>query len=361
MNILNTYKSYLMKLYLKFLAIITIVFISLIFVLNIIEEIKFFDNLNLNFIYPITFTLLNIPTILFEISPFIFLITTQLFFLELYNRNEIMIFKQYGVRNLDIIKFISLISFVIGLILVIGFYTISSNLKNNYLVFKNGFTDDNKYLAVINESGLWIKDEINNNINIIHAKSIEKNFLKNVSINQMDENHLFIQTILVEKANILNNSWKLRNVKIFQVNGQKINNSEMILETNFNLEKINNLFSNLSSLNLYQLYNQYNDYKSLGYSTLDIENHIHKVSSLPIYLVIMILIGSILMFNTKYNKSKVANIVLGILISVVIYYVNYFFNLMGINERLPIILSVWFPFIILLLFSGIALVKINEK
>ena len=45
----------------------------------------------------------------------------------------------------------------------------------------------------------------------------------------------------------------------------------------------------------------------------------------------------------------------------IIYYVNYFFNLMGINEKVPVILSVWFPFIILILLSGIGLVKINEK
>ena len=350
-----------MKLYFKYLMMISTVFLCLIFVLNIIEEIKFFDDLNLSFLYPVIFTLLNLPTILFEISPFIFLITTQMFFLELYNRDEIIIFKQYGVKNLDIIKFISLISLIVGILLVLGFYTLSSNLKNNYLIFKNKFTDDNKYLAVINESGLWIKDEVNDYVNIVHAKSIEKNFLKDVSINQMDKDHSLVQSIFAEEIDIMNNTWKIENAKIFNVNGTKIDNREITFKTNFNLEKINNLFSNLSSLNLIQLFEQYNDYKSLGYSTLDIESHIHKITSLPIYLVIMILLGSILMFNTSYNKSKVANLVIGILLSVFIYYINYFFNLMGINEKVPVILSVWFPFIILILLSGIGLVKINEK
>lgn len=358
---INTYKLYLMKLYFKYLMTISIVFLCLIFVLNIIEEIKFFDDLNLSFLYPVIFTLLNLPTILFEISPFIFLITTQMFFLELYNRDEIIIFKQYGVKNLDIIKFISFISLIVGILLVLGLYTLSSNLKNNYLIFKNKFTDDNKYLAVINESGLWIKDEVNDYVNIVHAKSIEKNFLKDVSINQMDKDHSLVQSIFAEEIDIMNNTWKIENAKIFNVNGTKIDNREITFKTNFNLEKINNLFSNLSSLNLIQLFEQYNDYESLGYSTLDIESHIHKITSLPIYLVIMILLGSILMFNTSYNKSKVANLVIGILLSVFIYYINYFFNLMGINERIPVILSVWFPFIILILLSGIGLVKINEK
>ena len=67
------------------------------------------------------------------------------------------------------------------------------------------------------------------------------------------------------------------------------------------------------------------------------------------------------MFNTKYNKSKIFNIIIGILMSVSIYYINYFFNIMGTNERVPIFLSVWFPMFILSLFTIIGLLKINEK
>ena len=82
---------------------------------------------------------------------------------------------------------------------------------------------------------------------------------------------------------------------------------------------------------------------------------------MPFYLLIMIIIGSVLMINIKYNKSKIFSIIMGIIFSVFIYYLNYIFNLMGINERLPVFLSIWFPLFILLLFSSIGLVKINEK
>ena len=68
----------------------------------------------------------------------------------------------------------------------------------------------------------------------------------------------------------------------------------MLIESNFDIEKINNLFSNLSSLNIYQLRKLFSDYKSFGYSTLDIESYIN-LFIIKIYLVIMISIGSILM------------------------------------------------------------------
>ena len=87
----------------------------------------------------------------------------------------------------------------------------------------------------------------------------------------------------------------------------------------------------------------------------------NKLLALPIYLVLMILMGSILMLNVKHNKSKVFSIVIGILLSVTIYYINYFFNVMGINERIPIIFSIWFPLLIIFLFTLSGLIKINEK
>jgi len=67
------------------------------------------------------------------------------------------------------------------------------------------------------------------------------------------------------------------------------------------------------------------------------------------------------MFNVKHNRSKIFNLIFGIFISVIIYYVNFFFKLLTESEKIPINVSVWAPQIVLLLISCIGLVKINEK
>ena len=64
------------------------------------------------------------------------------------------------------------------------FYNLSSKLKFFYTDIKNQFSNDNKYLAVVNDSGLWLKDEINDNTVIVKAKQIKDNFLIEVVINQ---------------------------------------------------------------------------------------------------------------------------------------------------------------------------------
>ena len=70
--IIKKYQKYLIGTYLRHFIIITLVFLCLSFILNFFEELKFFDDYKVDAYYPILLALLNTPTILFELFPFIF-------------------------------------------------------------------------------------------------------------------------------------------------------------------------------------------------------------------------------------------------------------------------------------------------
>ena len=361
--ILKTHEKYILKNFSYNIILVTGIFLVLIFFLNILEEIKFFESTEseIKLAIPLFLTLLNSPSIAFETFPFIFLISTQLLFVSLYDNQEINIFKTYGVKNLSIIKTLFISAVVFGILISTVYYTASSNLKHIYLSFKNKYTSDNKYLAVVNENGLWIKDNINNKINIINAETYNNYNLNQISITSLDDEFNLIETIISEKAIIKDENWTLINVQIFNESEISKSYENYKFKTNFDFEKISNLFSNLSSFNLFELRNLLKDYKSFGYSTLEIESHLNKLYALPIYVTIMTILGSIFMLNVKYNKSKIFSIITGTLISVLIYYLNYFSNVMGISEKLPILVSTWFPYIILTLICLTGMIKINEK
>ena len=359
--ILKFYQNYLIKTFFKETITVFFVFLSLVFILNIIAEIKFFINFDTGFYYPIFITLLNIPSVVFEIFPFIFLISTQLFFIKLYEKNELIILKNYGIDNIKLLNILILASLLIGIFITTLFYTFSSSLKHSYLYFKNQYSTDQKYLAVVNQNGLWIKDETENNINIINADSIEKYELKNITISQLDLDFNLIKTIKAESANIVKNKWVLKEVNIFSIGKPKVASKNVEFDTNFNIEKINNMFSDLSSLNFFELFDLHKDYKLFGYSTTEIESHLHKLYSMPLYLTIMTIIGAILMFNVKLYSSRTLNIVIGVMISVLIYYLNYFINLLGKNEYVPIIVSIWMTQLILFIICIMGTLKLNEK
>ena len=359
--ILKVYQNYISKQFLFTFIKTVFIFVTLAFILNIFEEINFFKDLDVSMGVPIFLTFLNIPSIIFEIFPFIFLITTQFFFIKLIEQNENISFKNFGLSNSKIIKLLALLSFVIGVILVTIFYNLSSNLKHSYLNIKNSYAKDNKYLAVITENGIWIKDAKEGITSIINAEDLKGNFLNNVDIVQFDEDFNFIQNVSAEKINIKNKSWKSESVLINneKESNQRINNYE--LNTNIDFRDINSLFSNLNSLSIFELNDLKNKYKDINYSSIEVDSAIQKIISFPFYLMLMTILSSTIMMNIKQNKTKVFHLIFGILISVIIYYLSFFFEELGKNEQVPVAVSIWIPLLMISIISMINLVRINEK
>ncbi len=357
---MKTYEKFLINLFNASFLKVFFIFFIVILISNILEQIEFFKSADLNFFYLVFLSFLNSPSILFEILPFIFLLSTQVFFINLIDKKELEIFKYSGLNNLLIIKTISLYTFIVGLIAVIIFYNTSAILKNSYLSIKNKYSEDNKYLAVITENGLWIKDEINNSINITNANKVDDQFLLDVSITQFNDKFEILGIIQSNKVDISSNKWKLFNPIILKGNQKEVLN-EMKLESNFNLKKINSLFSNLSSLTMLELLDLRKSYISLNYSIIDIDSHLYSLGSYPIYLTLITIFAGIIMFNIGYQKNSFFKITLGIFLSVIIYYVNYFSIVLGTNEKIPLILSIFLPLIILTIINFTSIIKLNEK
>lgn len=357
---MKTYIKFLISLFNKcFFKVLTIFFI-IILILNILEQVEFFKDENLNLFYLVFLSFLNTPSIVFEILPFIFLLAAQLFYLQLIENNELEIFKYNGLDNVKIIKILSIYSFVLGIIFVIVFYNISSVLKNSFLLIKNSYTNDDKYLAVISENGLWIKDQINNNINIINANKVDNEFLLDVSITQFNNDFKILRIIKSNKVDISSYEWIVIKPQILE-NDKSRFQDQVKLISNFDLKKINSLFSNLYSLTIIDLINLKKNYKSLNYSVTDLNSHLYKIFTYPIYLSLITIFSAIIMLNIGYGKNTFFTITYGIFLSVIIYYINYFFNILGTNEKIPLFLSIILPLIILSIINFTSIIKLNEK
>ncbi len=359
--IFKTYQIYLGKVFVSTLIKTFMVFLSLAFILNIFEEINFFKDTDASITLPIFLTFLNVPSVIFEIFPFIFLITAQFAFIKLMEQNEIIVMKNFGLDNLKIIKILSILSFFLGLLIITIYYNFSSSLKYSYLNLKNTYAKDNKYLAVITENGIWIKDQVKENINIINANNFQNNFLYEVDILQFDKDFNFLKNIISPKILIKEKSWILDNAIIYNSEGDVEKVKRYILDTNLNFNDLNSLYSNLSSLNIFELNNLKKKYESINYSSTEIDSAIQKLISFPFYLMIMTVLASALMVNIKHNKSKIFYLIFGILISVIIYYLSFFFEELGKNEQIPLGISIWIPLIIVMLITTFSLIRINEK
>ena len=359
--IIDIHKQYLLKKFSKKIFLISCIFLILVMIINLIEEANYLKETNSSFSTPLLLTFLNAPSLLYEMFPFIFLISTQFFYIEIYENREIDTLKQFGVDNFSMLRFTSLTSLIIGLIIIIIFYNFSSILKNQYLKIKNEFAGDKKYLAVITKNGMWIKDNSSEGSIIINSDKIENKFLINTSITIFDENFEIKKNIIAKKIDIESKDWKLYDVIVTEVKNISEKHDEYSFKSNFDLEKVSNLFSDLTSLTYFELLKLEKDYQSIGYSIDEINIQKQRIYSLPFLLCVMTIIGSIIMINNKFKKNLLLNLFIGIFFSVLIYYLGNFSNILGENGKLPLVLSVWFPIFVLIILSIIGLIKINEK
>ena len=357
---MKTYVKFLILSFLKSFFYVFMIMLSLVFILNILTELEFFRDIDVDTIFPLYLSLLNSPSLIFEMFPFVFLLSTQVFFINLFNDNQIQIFKYSGLKNINIVGILSSISILTGIFIILIFYNLSSNFKNVYLDLKNKYSSDDKYLAVITKNGLWIKDKIDGKINIINSSKIDEKYLINTFITQFDQNYNLLKNIHSEKIDIRNNEWIGYNARVIE-NNQSIKSEQIILRSNFDYKKIQSLFSNLSSLSILELLDLLENYKTLNYSTTEVKLQIYKIFSYPIYLTLMTILSSIIMFNTRMFKSSTFKISIGLFSSVLIYYLNNFFYVMGKTEKMSLIPSIFIPLTVLLVINMIFVYRINEK
>ena len=359
--ILKVYQNYIIKKFLLSVFKVSCIFFGLLIILSMFEEISFFSEADVSIFFPIILVLLNSFSVLNQLFPFIFLIGAQFFFINFIDSNEFNAFKSYGLSNIKILKVITLTSFVSGVVIVALFYNFSAILKFKYIDLKNPYSNDSRYLASVTENGLWIKDEHKEQVYFINADKISLNKLHNVEILVLDKNFSLIKKIFSPTVNILKNEWLMTDAIITDQNIKTSKIDNYAFYSNFNYQKINNLYSDLSSLTFFDLLKLRNDYQIINYSVTDVNIHITNLYAYPFYLTVITILSSIIMINIRHQKPKIFYISGGIIFSVLIYYINFFFIALGKNEQIPYTLSIWLPIFLLLILVLIGVIRLNEK
>ena len=172
--------KYLSKEFLKILINMSFVFFCLGFVINLFEEINFFKDYDVSIKVPIILSLLFIPNLIYNMFPFIILLSGIWFFLKIKRSDEIIAMKVSGMSNFSVILIPSVVVKIIGIFFVTSINPITSLLVKKYEFIKGGYEKDQDYLAAITVNGIWIKEKNSLKNNIIRASYLKNENLINI-------------------------------------------------------------------------------------------------------------------------------------------------------------------------------------
>ncbi len=355
--------KYLSKEFSKIVFITILIFFSLGFIMNIYEEMNYFKDINPGIYIPLLLTTLIVPSFLYNMLPFIILISGIWFFLKIRKSDEITAMKVSGMSNFSVILIPSLLSILIGIFFVTSVNPITSALVKKYEIIKGSYDRDKDYLAAITKNGIWIKEKNNNKNNIIRSSYLKDQYLMDVTIYEYDKDNNFAKRIEAQSANISTLNWNLKNVKVIDIDGKILSDNvdNISYVSIYDLDRIKTLYSNLNTISFWKIGSEIRLLEERGYSTRQVETKLQRSLAFPFFLLAMVLLSGVFTLGTNLKENNFAYIFFGIISCVLIYFFNDFSAALGRTEKLAVEIAVWMPILIIFIFSTVGIIYANQK
>ena len=363
---LKSINRYIINEYIKSLFVVIAVMLSIILLINLLDEFNFFKSKkDLKFIFFIIFTILKIPNLLINLFPFIVLFGGIVFYLKIYNHNEVISLRVMGYSNIQIILIPALTSFVIGYIIVFLIVPFSSSMLRYYEDLRSNY-NETKNLVFVNETGIWILDKNDKEKNIIRIEKISRDFsaISQVTIYNYDSSNNFIRRIDATDGFIKDKNWQLN--KVYIVSSNKKNNKENFLNnynyiSNVNISELKNVYKNTDTTSLLDINKEMSILEDKGYSTIDLRIRYQKLISFPIYLLAMSILSGLMIINLGKTSNYLKYGSYGVIISIIIYFLNDLSITIAKSGIISVDFSVWIPIFLIILINLVGITQVNAK
>ena len=363
---LKSINRYIINEYIKSLFVVIAVMLSIILLINLLDEFNFFKSKkDLKFILFIIFTILKIPNVLINLFPFIVLFAGIVFYLKIYNHNEVISLRVMGYSNIQIILIPALTSFVIGYVIVFLIVPFSSSMLRYYEDLRSEY-NETKNLVFVNETGIWILDKNEKEKNIIRIEKINKDFstVSQITIYNYDASNNFIKRIDAAEGSIKDKNWLLNNVKIISSNkkNNKVNNlNNYNYMSNVNINELKNIYKNAETTSLLDINKEMLILEDKGYSTIDLRIRYQKLISFPIYLLAMSILSGLMIINLGKTSNYLKYGSYGVIISIIIYFLNDLSITIAKSGIISVDFSVWIPIFLIILINLVGITQVNAK
>jgi lipopolysaccharide export system permease protein len=363
---LRSINRYIIKEYIKSLFIVIAVMLSIILLINLLDEFNFFKSKkDLKFIFFIIFTILKIPNVLINLFPFIVLFAGIVFYLKIYNHNEVISLRVMGYSNIQIILIPALTSFIVGYMIIFLIVPFSSSMLKYYEELRSDY-NDTKNLVFVNQTGIWILDKNEKEKNIIRIEKISKDFssIIEVTIYNYDNSNNFIKRIDAEDGIIKDKNWQLN--KVYIISANKKNNKENYVnnytyKSNININELKNIYKNTETTSLLDINKEMLILEDKGYSTTDLRIRYQKLISFPVYLLAMSILSGLMIINLGKTSNYLKYGSYGVIISIIIYFLNDLSITIAKSGIISVDFSVWIPIFLIILINLVGLTQVNAK
>ena len=354
----------------KFFLLILFTISIIIWVLQAVNYLDFVTEDGHGFLVYFNYTLLSFPKIFSRIFPFAIFLSFTYIILKYENKNELVIFWNFGIKKIHFINFFIKLSFVFVLLSIllnalIAPYTqdkARSFIRSSQLDFFEGMLKPKKFIDVIenltiyfNEidenrefKNIFLNDKSGQSTQITFAKKgrIEiRNFRKILvledgkTINQINGkisefkfsktdfniSKYSTKTTVTKKIQETSTKDLIKCLMIFHKPIDKINFSKITLDRNCGINNLNNIHQELYSRLIKPLYITFLITISLLLILKSKDSHLYNINKIKIYLLGFVSIVFLELSSKFINTNLIQNLILMFLPILLVLMIYIFF------------------------------------
>ncbi len=328
------------------------IFLTLLILIDLIEQARRFDSENLSFGRLLHLTLLNTPAAISEMLPLLVILSTIALFVGLARSSELVVTRAIGRSGIRALLAPVTLALGIGALAVALLNPIAAATSEEYQRLADSYRNDSSSALSISGDGLWLRQGSGNGQSVIHAggtKNGESLQLTRVTIITFSPDGKPNRQVFANRAELTDGNWVLYNAKIWPLEddvnpeANAVTHRKLEIPTTLTRQRILDTLGQQASVSVYDLPQLIRDLREAGFSTKQYEVWLQVQLARPFFLVAMVMIGAAFtMRHVRFGGTGIA-VLTAVLLGFAIYFVRNFAQILGENGQLPILVAAWAP------------------
>jgi lipopolysaccharide export system permease protein len=358
---INVLYKYLIRETLRYFFMVLILVVVIYLSVDFFEKIGDFMEAGLPFSHVIEFFIFSIPFVISQILPVGILLSVLICFGLMNKHNELTALRSCGISLYTMLKPI----LTYGVIFTFILFFISEAVvpitmtTANYIWLK----EVKKEQAVsTRENNIWMKNQ-NVIIHIRHYNPKDQTLYK-VAVNCFDDQFKLVRRLDADHGSFVDGRWIL-----YEILEQELDESgsynmlyheSMPVDLDMNPERLKQVAKKTSEMGLFELLHHIHSIEDEGYTATQYRVDFHSKIAFPFVCIILVLAGMGISCRNRLKDGLPASIAYGIGMAFLYWVLNSFCISLGYGEMLPPIIAAWATNVILLCFSLVLLMQVEQ-
>ncbi len=343
----RTLFRYVGRQFLIWFLIIAVSITAVIFLIDLLELLRrAASKPDATFTVVITMTLLRLPHLVQEATPFLVLFAGLICFVRLTRSQELVIARAAGMSVWQFLLPAIIAAAVIGIAKITVFNPAAAVMLSQSEELEGRFLTGKTSLLAVSSAGVWLRQvDAGDRQSVIHAPRIDPATMTmhQATVFTFEGDDRFVGRIDAERARLVTGSWEFDNAWITGPDrpGQFVDRHAVA--TDLTPQTIQDSFASPETVSFWQLPKFISVTEATGFSA---RPHILRFQALlaePILMVAMILIGAVFSLRQTRRGGTILMISAGIVTGVGLFFFTSVVHALGLGDSIPIAFAAWMP------------------